>query len=75
MNELERLEPAIGLPSRSTGASWMLAFLMPAEVRGILMLPLLFITRVDLDAELWRAVSDWMADSWPFERFEYAARS
>src|SRR6478736_999795 len=26
------LESAIGLPSRSTSASWMLAFLMPAEV-------------------------------------------
>jgi len=24
---------AIGLPSRSTSASWMLEFLMPAEVR------------------------------------------
>ena len=32
-------------------------------------------TSADLDAELWRAVSDWLADSWPFERFEYAARS
>src|SRR5215467_2749767 len=27
------LESAIGLPSSSTSASWMLGFLMPAEVR------------------------------------------
>ena len=27
------LDSAIGLPSRSTSASWMLVFLMPAEVR------------------------------------------
>jgi RimJ/RimL family protein N-acetyltransferase len=27
-----------------------------------------------LDAELWRAVSDWVADSWPFERIAYAPR-
>jgi hypothetical protein len=32
-------------------------------------------TSANLDAELWRAVSDWLADSWPFERFEYAARA
>jgi hypothetical protein len=27
------LDAAIGLPKRPTSASWMLAFLMPAEVR------------------------------------------
>src|SRR5262245_2333819 len=32
-------DSAIGLPSRSTSAAWMLAFLMPAEVRRSLMLP------------------------------------
>lgn len=32
-------------------------------------------TSANLDAELWRAVSDWLADSWPFERLKYAARS
>jgi hypothetical protein len=32
-------------------------------------------TSANLDSELWRAVSDWLADSWPFERFAYAARS
>src|SRR3954462_10590315 len=33
------LASAMGLPSRSTSASWMLGFLMPAEVRRSLMLP------------------------------------
>src|SRR6266545_2344304 len=33
------VDSAIGLPNRSTSASWMLAFLMPAEVRRSLMLP------------------------------------
>ncbi len=35
------LDSAIGLPSRSTSASWMLLFLMPAEVRRYFMMPLL----------------------------------
>src|SRR6266496_3861523 len=35
------LESAIGLPSRPTSASWMLVFLMPAEVRRSLMMPFL----------------------------------
>src|SRR5262249_30196422 len=38
---MRAVDSAIGLPSRSTSASRMLAFLMPAEVRRILMLPLL----------------------------------
>jgi hypothetical protein len=29
----------------------------------------------ELDAELWRAVTDWLENSWPFERVDYAARS
>ena len=33
-------DSAIGLPSSSTSASWMLAFLMPADVRRSLMLRL-----------------------------------
>src|SRR5688572_10587935 len=33
------LDSAIGLPSRSTSAFWMLMFLMPAEVRRSLMPP------------------------------------
>ena len=32
-------------------------------------------TSANLDAELWRSVSDWLAGSWPFQRFEYATRS
>src|SRR6185503_15425539 len=36
------LDSAIGLPSRSTNALWMLVFLMPAEVRrNFIMMPLL----------------------------------
>src|SRR5215208_7165493 len=33
------LESAIGLPSRSTSALWMLAFLTPAEVRRSFIVP------------------------------------
>jgi hypothetical protein len=33
------LDSAIGLPRRSTSASWMLGFLMPADVRRSLILP------------------------------------
>src|SRR5256714_11627992 len=33
------LDSAIGLPSRSTSASWMLVFLIPADVRRNLKLP------------------------------------
>src|SRR5262245_20062116 len=35
------LHSAIGLPSRSMSALWMLKFLMPAEVRRYFMVPLL----------------------------------
>ena len=31
-------------------------------------------SRAELDVPLWRAVSDWLAAEWPFERVEYAAR-
>jgi hypothetical protein len=31
-------------------------------------------SRRELDAELWRAVATWLADDWPFERVNYAAR-
>jgi len=30
--------------------------------------------RVALDEPLWRAVSDWLREAWPFERVAYAAR-
>jgi RimJ/RimL family protein N-acetyltransferase len=32
-------------------------------------------SRAELDAPLWRAVTDWLADEWPFERVEYADRT
>lgn len=35
------LDAAIGLPRRSTSASWMLVFLMPADVRSDLIMPFL----------------------------------
>lgn len=31
-------------------------------------------SRAELDAPLWRAVSDWLAAEWPFRRVEYAPR-
>jgi hypothetical protein len=32
-------------------------------------------SRRELDAPLWRAVTDWLADEWPFERVAYAERA
>jgi RimJ/RimL family protein N-acetyltransferase len=32
-------------------------------------------SRAELDEPLWRAVSDWLEDDWPFEHVSYAARS
>jgi L-amino acid N-acyltransferase YncA len=32
-------------------------------------------SRAELDVPLWQAVSDWLADAWPFERVDYAERS
>lgn len=31
-------------------------------------------SEAELDAPLWRAVSDWVESDWPFERVKYAAR-
>jgi hypothetical protein len=31
-------------------------------------------SRPELDTQLWRAVTDWLADNWPFERVAYAER-
>ncbi len=28
-----------------------------------------------LDVQLWRAVTDWLAGDWPFERVAYAERA
>jgi hypothetical protein len=30
--------------------------------------------RAELDVALWRAVSDWLADAWPFTQPQYADR-
>jgi hypothetical protein len=32
-------------------------------------------SRPELDAQLWRAVTEWLADEWPFERVAYAERA
>ena len=32
-------------------------------------------SRAELDVPLWRAVSDWLAAEWPFERVAYADRT
>jgi hypothetical protein len=32
-------------------------------------------SRADLDVQLWRAVTAWLADDWPFLRVEYAERA
>jgi hypothetical protein len=32
-------------------------------------------THAQLDVPLWRAVSDWLASDWPFDRVEYAPRA
>jgi hypothetical protein len=32
-------------------------------------------SRPELDVQLWRAVSDWLAIEWPFERVAYAERA
>jgi hypothetical protein len=32
-------------------------------------------SRPELDVQLWRAVADWLAEEWPFERVAYAERT
>ena len=32
-------------------------------------------SRPELDVQLWRAVTKWLADDWPFERVAYAERA
>jgi RimJ/RimL family protein N-acetyltransferase len=49
-------------------------YIYPAD-SGVRVLSWVRAASADLDAELWRAVSAWLAESWPFERVEYAARS
>jgi hypothetical protein len=33
------------------------------------------VSRAELDLPLWRAVDDWLASAWPFERVVYAVRT
>ena len=32
------------------------------------------VSRAELDEPLWRAVSDWLAQDWPFRSVDYASR-
>jgi len=32
-------------------------------------------SRPEFDVQLWRAITDWLADEWPFERVAYAERA
>jgi hypothetical protein len=32
-------------------------------------------SQAELDVQLWRAVKDWLAEEWPFERVAYAERT
>jgi hypothetical protein len=32
-------------------------------------------SRGELDVQLWRAITDWLADEWPFKRVAYAERA
>ena len=32
-------------------------------------------SRAEMDPVVWRAVNDWLTESWPFENFAYASRS
>src|ERR671932_1334112 len=48
------LASAIGLPRRSTSASWMLVFLMPAEVSSNFIIPLLDDVVVERTCDIYR---------------------
>jgi hypothetical protein len=32
------------------------------------------VSRAEMDAEVWRSLSRWLAEEWPFERIDYAPR-
>jgi RimJ/RimL family protein N-acetyltransferase len=59
---------------RADGAVIGCVYIYPGD-SGVRVLSWVRAASAELDAELWRAVSAWLADSWPFERVEYAARS
>jgi RimJ/RimL family protein N-acetyltransferase len=50
-------------------------YIYPADEGGARVLSWVRASKAELDAELWRVVSAWVGDSWPFERVDYAARS
>jgi RimJ/RimL family protein N-acetyltransferase len=45
-----------------------------AESHDVRVLSWVRASRAELDAALWRAVSDWLDREWPFKRVDYAAR-
>jgi len=47
---------------------------VPAEGVDARVLSWVRASEAELDAPLWRAVSDWVESDWPFESVEYAAR-
>jgi hypothetical protein len=51
-------------------------YIYPAPTEGVDALVESWVraSEAELDAPLWRAVSDWVESDWPFERVEYAAR-
>jgi RimJ/RimL family protein N-acetyltransferase len=59
---------------RADGAVIGCVYIYPGD-SGVRVLSWVRAASAELDAELWRAVSAWLADSWPFEQVEYAARS
>jgi len=51
-------------------------YIYPAEDddRDAVVLSWVRASSAELDAELWRAVSEWLAERWPFARVDYAPR-
>jgi RimJ/RimL family protein N-acetyltransferase len=47
---------------------------VPADVQDARVLSWVRASQADLDAPLWRAVSDWLAAEWPFDEVDYAVR-
>jgi hypothetical protein len=66
------LDSAIGLPRRSTNASWMLVFLMPAEVSRNFMMPLLAIL---MKAERLLQLELQDSQSFPKEKIPFLVRN
>ena len=60
----------------STGGVIGCVYIYPAksEQQDAKVLSWVRASRAELDAPLWRAVTQWLADEWPFERVDYAER-